>query len=61
MTKTLEKNINELDINQLLLHFHEYLTNFSDISQDDIGIKAIRTVVTELVKLKADAVWEHYQ
>ncbi len=57
ITKDLSNKISQLDIEMILLKFHEYLTEFTvdpTKNQDDIGIKAIKTIVLEIIKLNGD-------
>jgi len=64
VTKNLETVVDELNLEELLLEFHKYLCEFSsDISEDngvDIGVKTIKTIINELVKIKGEAIWSAY-
>ena len=62
LTKVLSNVIEEIDIPQLLLAMHEYLThNRSSYSSDEMGTKTIKTILNELVKLKGESIWESFE
>jgi hypothetical protein len=62
-SKIIEKVIDKLDIEKILLSIHEYLLVINHESKspnDEQGIKIVKTVLNEIVKLKRDAVWDSY-
>ena len=63
LTKSLEQFINVINPSVILLKSHLYLIEFANISQntEDIGIKTIKTILNELVKLQQEKIWESYQ
>ena len=63
LSKILEKLIDRLDMEKILLAIHEYLIliNHDNKTQnDEMGIRIVKTVVNELVKLKREQIWEAY-
>ena len=63
LTKCLEQILPVLQPERLLLKSHLYLVEFAgDASKvsDDIGIKTIKTILNELVKLYKERIWEFY-
>ena len=63
MTKALEALLPRLDIGQLLLSMHELLEAVprpASFSGDDSVAKTIKTVISELVRLRKAALWEDY-
>ena len=63
LTKALEQLINLLDPSVILLKSHLYLIEFANNSQtsEDIGVKTIKTILNELVKLQQEKIWESYR
>src|SRR6185436_7158165 len=64
LSKILEKLIDKLDMEKILLVIHEYLVvvNHDNKTQnDEMGIRIVKTVVNELVKLKRESIWEAYR
>jgi hypothetical protein len=61
LTKTLSNTINDINVSGLLIRFHEYILEFST-KTDDIGIKAIKTILTELIKVVGDTkIFDYYK
>ena len=63
LTKSVENFLSELKIEDLLLRFHFYLLEFGKDSYsfgDDIGIKAIKTILNELIKNVGEKIWFFY-
>ena len=64
LTKSLDLSVSTLQPSKLLLKSHVYLAEFttdpSKISED-MGIKTIKTILNELVKIYQDKIWEHYK
>lgn len=63
LSKILEKLIDKLDIEKILLAIHEYLVviNHENKTQnDEMGIRIVKTVTNELVKLRREGIWEAY-
>src|SRR3569833_4102844 len=64
LSKILEKLIDKLDMEKILLAIHEYLIviNHENKTQnDEMGIRIVKTVTNELVKLKRESIWEAYR
>jgi cytoskeleton-associated protein 5 len=64
LSKILEKLIDKLNIEKILIAIHEYLVvvNHENKTQnDEMGIRIVKTVTNELVKLKREAIWEPYK
>ena len=62
-SKIIEKIIDKLDIEKILLSIHEYLlviNHDSKTTNDEQGIKIVKTVLNEVVKIKRDSMWESY-
>lgn len=48
----LSSEVKEVDIKKLFIRFHEYTSEFgNDGKNDDMGIKAIKTMLSELAKV----------
>lgn len=48
---------------KILIRSHLYLIEFAQDNSkisDDIGIKTIKTILNELVKLYGEKIWEYY-
>ena len=62
-SKQLNIIIDEIDLLSILETIHEFLTSIGSIrsSNDDLGIKVSKTIITEIVKLKKDSIWEYYE
>lgn len=63
LSKIIEKLIDKLDIEKILLSMHEYLlviNHDNKTPNDENGIKVVKTVMNEIVKLKRDSIWESY-
>jgi len=63
LSKILDRLINQLDMEKVLLVIHEFLVavNHDNKTQnDEMGIRIVKTVVNELVKLKREKIWEAY-
>jgi hypothetical protein len=63
LTKALEQLVNVIQPEKILLKSHLYLLEFgTDPSKlgEDIGIKTIKTILNELVKLYKERIWEFY-
>ena len=59
----MNKIIDEIDLQSILETIHEFLTSIGAIrsSNDDLGIKVSKDIITEIVKLKKDSIWEYYE
>jgi|LakMenEpi03Aug12_release.lakeMendotaPanAssembly.Ray.scaffolds.fasta_scaffold3138997_1 hypothetical protein len=47
----------------LIWKFHNYMTEFShypNFQSDDVGMRTIKTILTEIVKLIGDKIWDAY-
>lgn len=63
LTKCLEQIIPAVQPEKIMLKSHLYLTEFNNASNpmgDDIGIKTIKTILNELVKIFKERIWEFY-
>ena len=64
LSKILEKLINELDIERVLICIHLYLISINHeakTSNDEMGIRIVKTLVHEMVKVKKHAILESYK
>ena len=60
----MDSNKNQIDVESLLLKFHDYLIRFIKDTKkmDDIGVKTIRTILSELLKcFGGDTMMNHYK
>lgn len=63
LTKSFEGSISEINIGMILLKSHEYLSQLDNEvgkQSEDAGVKTIRTILAELVKIVGEGIWEHY-
>mmetsp|Transcript_23354 Transcript_23354/g.23095 ORF Transcript_23354/g.23095 Transcript_23354/m.23095 type:complete len:247 (-) Transcript_23354:368-1108(-) len=61
--KILSSLIIQLEIDKVLIVMHEYLTENKTkaaANNDEMVIKAIKTIINEFVNLKGEAIWESY-
>ena len=59
----MDKLIDKLDLSKFLIAIHEYLCciDHDNKSQnDDLGIRIVKTLVNEVVKLRREAIWQSY-
>ena len=64
LSKILEKLIDRLDMQKILLAIHEYLATIdhdNKTQNDEMGIRIVKTVTNEIVKLKRESIWEDYK
>ena len=64
LSKILEKVINELEIERVLLVIHLYLISIDHekkTSNDDMGIRIVKTLVHEMVKIKQHSILDSYR
>lgn len=64
LSKILEKLIDVLDLERILLVIHEYLVSLdhdNKSTNDEMGIRIVKTVINEIVKSKGDALWDSYK
>jgi CLASP N terminal len=59
MARTLNSVINQVSIDKLLANMHLYLVANSS-NTDEIGVKTMKTIVNELIKLLGDDIWNAY-
>ena len=59
LAKLLQSVLPGLDIEKLLRNIQKYLIANNSVT-DDIGIKATKTIINELVKLIGEEIWTHY-
>jgi len=63
LSKIMDKLIDKLDLSKFLVAIHEYLVviDHENKSQnDDLGIRIVKTLVNEVVKLRREAIWQSY-
>ena len=63
LSKIMDKLIEKMDMDKFLVAVHEYLSviDHSNKSQnDDLGIRIVKTLINEVVKLKREKIWESY-
>jgi hypothetical protein len=63
LSKIMDKLIDKLDLSKFLVAIHEYLVviDHDNKSQnDDLGIRIVKTLVNEVVKLRREAIWQSY-
>lgn len=59
----MHRTIQEINMNKFLVAIHEYLSTINlqnKTHNDDLGVKLVKTLIIEIVKLKKDKVWESY-
>ena len=56
LTKSLTETIQEIKIEKLILDIHLYLSANNNTT-DELGIKAMRTIINELVKILGEEIW----
>ena len=64
LSKILEKVISELDIERVLICIHLYLISIDHekkSNNDDMGIRIVKTLVHEMVKIKQHSILESYK
>ena len=60
----MDKLIEKLDMSKFLISIHEYLITIdheNKTQNDDLGVRIVKTLVNEVVKLKKDQIWASYQ
>ena len=63
LSKIIEKLIAHLDIEKIFLSMHEYILSINHESKtpnDEVGIKMVKTIINEIVKIRRDDVWTPY-
>ena len=62
LTKVLETILPMIKIENLMLKFHEYLTSYTNdkYRNEDIGVKTIKTILSELIKLRGIQIMHVY-
>jgi cytoskeleton-associated protein 5 len=63
LSKIMDKLIEKLDMEKFLVAVHEYLAvinHDSKTQNDDLGIRIVKTLINEVVKLKREKVWVAY-
>lgn len=64
LSKIIEKIIDLLEMEQVLLSIHEYLCMIdheNKTQNDEMGVRIVKTVTNEIVKLKKEAIWGPYK
>lgn len=64
LSKIMDKLIENINLSKFLVAIHEYLCviNHDNKSQnDDLGIRIVKTLINEVVKLKKNNIWENYK
>jgi len=63
LSKILEKVINELDVERVLMVIHLYMISIDHekkSSNDEMGIRIVKTLVHEMVKVKKNSIMQSY-
>lgn len=63
LSKLMDQLIDKIDLKKFLLAVHEYLIvidHNNKTTNDDLGIRIVKTLVNEIVKLKGETVWDAY-
>jgi len=60
LTKALNQLVPTLHPETLLIKFHLYILEFGATQTEDIGIKTIKTLLNELVKVYHESIWNSY-
>ena len=60
LTKALNQLVPTLHPETLLIKFHLYILEFGSTQTEDIGIKTIKTLLNELVKVYNESIWNAY-
>lgn len=63
LSKIMDKLIDKLDLSKFLVAIHEYLVvidHDNKTQNDDLGIRIVKTLVNEVVKLRKEAIWASY-
>ena len=58
LTKRLQKIITELNLEVILKKFNDYVVKNG--TNNDLAIKAIKTILNEIIKLIEDEIWKYY-
>ena len=53
--------IDKIDLKRLMVTMHEYLIGGGNEEINKDGIKICVAIITEIVKIKMDSIWIHYQ
>ncbi len=64
LSKVLEKTTTVLDVERILLVIHEYLIvidHSNKSSNDEMGIRIVKTVINEIVKVRKETIWDSYK
>lgn len=64
ISKIIEKLIDRIEVEQVLLSMHEYMlviNHESRTQNDDTGIKMLKTVLNEIIKFRGDTIWQSYE
>ena len=63
LSKIIEKLIDKLDIQRILLSMHEYMlviNNENRGANDEAGVRILKTMLNEFIKLRREQIWEAY-
>ena len=64
MSRIMEKLIPRMDLAKFFVAIHEYLCIIDHDNRsknDDLGIRLVKTIVKELVKMEKDDIWKSYK
>ena len=64
LSKIMDKLIDKLELSKFLVAIHEYLAvidHENKTQNDDLGIRIVKTLVNEVVKLKKEEIWKPYK
>jgi hypothetical protein len=56
LTKELNSMADELNVSDLLLSLHNYLSSTSDA----LGIRMVKTIISQLIKIRGEDIWKDY-
>jgi len=65
LTKIMPSLIQILEIQKIILKCHEFLLETPPhppylLPHDELGVKTVKTIINELVKMTHESIWEHY-
>jgi len=63
LSKLMDKLIDKIDMRRFLVSVHEFLLvidHEQKTSNDDLGIRIVKTLINEIVKIKGEGIWDAY-
>lgn len=64
LSKIMDRLIDNLNLAKFLVAIHEYLTSINNDNKsqnDDLGIRIVKTLINEVVKVKKNQIWDSYK